>query len=869
MGTLSLTLPDGRSGTVNVDDSFAHLSPAQQESTIGEIQSSLGSHSSFTDDLKAGTSGAMNAVGNLVQGAGSVANDLGATNVGSALTGAGNFVKQHAPSVPAGYHNQGEDILQDLGQGQFMKAAGGVAHAVVAGAPTLGATLAAGALGGPIAGAAVAGGLAEGEAAGRRAQAAGRSAPSSADMAGALPNAAVNAGLATLPAGKLLGGSAARRMAGAALMGGGQSAANQYDATGSIDPTQVGNAAITGAATGGAGELAGGARGAVKAGVDNAMSRAYSPASDAQAQSWQRVSNDVAQRQQATPGVDAFAVTNNLKQEYLAKAQNFVNDAKAAGADKSDIRDLSLLVNNQGLRHNNTISEDPASLYGAIDNMGLPLPADRVAAFKQDVMDLDTISRQSFKNAGTGPFQKAGQIVGKGASIIGGAMSGNPVEMMAGMMGHGLAGKLGGHVGSMVDRAFGTNTPALPLQGMAANRYLEQRGLTSDRVQPAPWELPAPAERPTPTPGFIRPNASNTINPPAEAEPSTPTPGFIRPQVEAPQGPRPTPTPGFIRPQVEVPQGPRPTPTPGFIRPQIEAPQGPRPTPTPGFIRPQVQAPQGPAPTPTPGFMRPNASNTIQAAPSPEAPEAPTPAPNPLQGLMAAKRLAAARAALGPTTDAVGNPVDAIPVNTRIKNNGRAALPQQQAPSNGSGLVPNTPAQVREQIAQDDGIPKMPSGPLPGQKYLMGGIPGVTTPEAALKVAQAAEAAGAVPHGTSDLIATAQGNVAKQLLEAIKSHAISGQMSQVGRDPISGGTKGASEVRNPYAYQQTLRQEQNAYEGVPQDLQALANAMRNPQANGKTKAGRRAVLEQAKALMDQAAAIRAEQHLGPLTGYGQ
>jgi len=96
---------------------------------------------SYWDDLKAGANSAMENTGTALQGAGGILQRNGLPG-GETISDAGAFLRNNAPSVPQNYHNRGGDIIADLKQGEFSRAAGDVAHAVVGAAPGAGAAIA-------------------------------------------------------------------------------------------------------------------------------------------------------------------------------------------------------------------------------------------------------------------------------------------------------------------------------------------------------------------------------------------------------------------------------------------------------------------------------------------------------------------------------------------------------------------------------------------------------------------------------------------------------------------------------------------------------------------------------------------------------
>lgn len=237
------------------------------------------------------------------------------------------------------------------------------------------------------------------------------------------------------------------------------------------------------------------------------------------------------------------------------------------------------------------------------------------------------------------------------------------------------------------------------------------------------------------------------------------------------------------------------------------------------------------------------------------------------QRYLKAKGLPPTNAAEGVT----GNAPDPVPVNQPV-----AANTAPQAAATPSALPPlraNTPDDVNHAMAGDPTMAAAAQGAVqqqagfqtPGAKFV--GRPlGYTDHQQSVDAAQAAEDAGLVPKGTAQTVNTSTAYLHPTIAKIIQDHA-AGELAKVGIDQMTGSTKG---VFNPLSYAANLRQEDSTYGNVPADLKNVADVIRNPDLNGKTKKGRAALLQLAMSLQkDPAAAARMQQQLGPLTGYGQ
>jgi hypothetical protein len=517
-------MPDGSSHSATVDDGINSLSQADQAAFVDHIrqtaiqqQPQAQPSDSWSDDLKQAGGSLMTEAGSLAQGAGS------ATGI-KALGDAGSWLKSNAPQPSAGYQNRGGQFVSDLGKGEYSQAALDLGHGAVAGLGNTAGVLGGFAVGGPVGAAAVAGA----ESLGAHANEEAKGGPvTGTHLLHAAPEAAADAAItgatgALMPEGAGLV-NAAKRSALMGVSGAGQSAADQAIEKGSVDPSQVLNAGASGAASAGLAEAPGVIGRAAGQATTNVASRAYQPANDLEAQTWSRVGNDIeARRQDAVrAGQDStdFQVANNLKTQYATDLNNLVKGLKERGADKDDVDTLRALVNQQALRHNNTLDLATDGLFNRIDDMDLP---DMGGVTKDDIrnklLDLNTISNQSFLKNGTGPWQQVLGKVGQYAGAAGALLHGNPMEMMLSLGGkHSIGATAGSLAGAGIDKMLGTNVPQIALQRLAAQRYLDQRGMTAPPVgnlsmrpgvdpvtgnapDPVPVNQPIPAGVPTPAP---------------------------------------------------------------------------------------------------------------------------------------------------------------------------------------------------------------------------------------------------------------------------------------------------------------------------------------------------------------------------------
>lgn len=549
MGTLNLTLPDGRSGTLTIppeqDAQFAAMSPDERNAFVAHVIGHVGQHlthstvtnpPAFASDLGiSDLQGGLHDLGTEIsQGAkaiGGVMQRNGLPDWGGDLSSAGGWVQQHTPDAPPGLAPS-EQLTGAIKRGDWGDVPGLALHAALRALPSAVPIIAAGALtDGAALPALIAGGEAVGPEAYARAANNGRSEPTTGDVVSALPGVAGEAlGGALIPGGSKLAspiGRSAMRVAKEALGGAVMDTSGQLGATvgtdkgASLDPAEVAASALSQGAIGAgrsAKEMAGVG---IKSGVDQAMARTLTPpASQADAESVLRVVDRMNRARLGASNASGAAlpdtaVANTVKQDLASDANRWIAAIQQRGADPSDIADLRNLVNNQALRHNNVTSDDADSLLGRVDSMNLPAADSEVQQFKNAVRDLNTVSSQSFIKNTVGPFQRMGRLAGRVGALGYGVSTGHLPGIVAGIMGDPLAAKVGGVVGAGIDRRLGTNTPPIMLQRINAQRVLRSMGINPADVtdptltgptsavtglppSPVPVSTPIPAGRPLP-----------------------------------------------------------------------------------------------------------------------------------------------------------------------------------------------------------------------------------------------------------------------------------------------------------------------------------------------------------------------------------
>lgn len=953
MGTLSLTLPDERSGTVN-DNGFAALPQDKQAAAIADsrapilsapstlahdtqgsihaisadgvahefpagtdqavidkamrsyaTQQAASANPSFSADLQGGVHDLGTSVSQGLNVAGGIMSRNGMPDWGGDVSAAGGWIGGHTPDAPVGVPPS-QRLANAIKVGDWSAVPALVAHSAARALPSAAPVLAAGAVGGPIGAGVAAGALAEGPEAYARAANNGRSEPTTGDAVASIPGAvAEGVGGALLPGSSRLASPLARGayrvasdIAGGAVMdaGGQLGATVGTDKGAQLDPFQTAGAALTQGAIGAARSLPDAVATGIKSASDRALaSTLEAPGTREDAESVIRVGNLMdavranAVRNSGQPLPDTV-IANSVKSDLVTKLNGQIKQLRDAGLiDALDSNGLRQLVNNQALRANNTISEGlpgVASLYDRVDDLNLPAPV--IAQLKADVRDLNTVSAQSFIKNTVGPFQAAGTLAGRLGAIGAGLMSASPMGVIEGVIGNPLAGKVGGAIGSIADRALGTNTPPIVLQRLNAQRVLRQMGADPDNVGATSDAATITAQRAIAAANVDRQAADfNTLSANDQAALDTQAEQAAKlkqtqvdasyrenqsrqAQIDAAYDANQPQAPGqvsaFLSGKLDDPSL---FPPPKLTTAQEIALQVNRLRNAQVLMNQQANqaklftqagasdmGSQGQAALDK--LTRQNATTLAAAVatPSPR-PDVPPEAAQAAQDTMKAR----ADRMLGNVSDAalVGNPGDPVPVNTPI----RAAQGLPKAPSV-SALPPlrvDTPETVRAALEQADqqlrtdtqttpDIAGAMAGQrlqqakgvldgtmpylTPGSRYLANTIPGATHADA-VALARAAEDAGAVPKGTADLVDKSPAPLDRGLLEAVKAHAAGTQRAVEDQPPIWSPTRYQAAVANYHLH-------------VANDVAALrtqgqheaANALLDIAINQHSKAGKAA-----------------------------
>jgi hypothetical protein len=251
----------------------------------------------------------------------------------------------------------------------------------------------------------------------------------------------------------------------------------------SLDPKQVANAAIGGAAAGAAVHGAGAAADAAGTVRDNLIARGFRPADADHAQAVVDAQDYVQQAAQSVGNAngrdDPFAIANSAKKQAVTDLQQHLTALRQGGyIDANDASDFRAAID-QARRNNNSIGvSDPDSMVRTIlDRVQDNAPEELIAPFVRSVRALDVLSTQSFRNKAATPFAnigaKIGSIGGKAAAGATGLEFGGPVAAMVGFSPGGyVGGKVGSALGGMVDNALGTSRPDIYYQNIAAQRML-------------------------------------------------------------------------------------------------------------------------------------------------------------------------------------------------------------------------------------------------------------------------------------------------------------------------------------------------------------------------------------------------------------
>lgn len=525
MATINVTAPDGTSKPFNVDDSFLQLPDDQKQAQIAELEKAMPASfgpstgqplppsgqngpqdTSYGSALQYGASNAVSGLGATAADLGGVAARNGMPEMGGAVERAGNWMKGAGAKLgpDPSYAPAGPSVVQAIKEGRLRDAVGNLLRAGAEGLPDVGATLGAAALGGPAASAAYIAGRSLGPTADARAANNGETSASTADVAAAVPSTVVQSALGTLGLGKFgpsaaLVGAAPKvlqplvRTGEEAVAGAANDAAQQLG--GSVGTTKgaqldtdevAASAAQAGAARGisEAGKLAAaGAGRAVNAAQTAATPKIEDPV---QAASIERVNRELdAARTASTPrngeAPPDNVVLNTVKSTLAAQLSALTKQIKPL-LDSTQAVYLNSVID-QALRHNNDIGQgDGAGYRSLFDNVAdLPVDAETKAALSNGIVDLNTVSTQSFEKNLQGPAQKFGAMLGRVAPVVHGIVTGNPIEAGVGLVtgagSHGIGATLGGKAGAVVDNILGTAVPNVTLQRVRAQQALKQAGV--------------------------------------------------------------------------------------------------------------------------------------------------------------------------------------------------------------------------------------------------------------------------------------------------------------------------------------------------------------------------------------------------------
>lgn len=542
MPSLTVNLPDGRSGTLQLSDEdgtkFQQMSPEAQKSAAEGAASQLfpkqdagqapgqpnaqppsaPQDGSYWNDVKGGAHDVMTGIGATAKVAGQIAGRHGYTGFASGANSVGDWLNSNAPTDPEAGNTPGQRLAEDIRNRDLSKGVGDLGHAAARTGIATAPGLAMGAI--PYAGPALAGAYFGATSAGNNAQTVaannGHQEVSDQDALQSLPATALDVvgGGVLGKAGRIASGvanpvgRAAARVGIDAAAGAGMSAGNQLGTSIGTDKgasVDLPSAAAAGLSQGAVGGVAAGrhlAGDVVQAGANRMMAAGMEPPANLdQAASVSRVVSAVKDRvgqMDASTGrpMSEFQAANNLKSQYAVEIDQAIRQARANGLSPGDASALRELANT-ARRHNNGISDDPSDLFRQIDGMDLPLDPQQTQRLKENVSDLNALSQSSFLNKGVGPLQKAGNLLGKVAGVGGAALSGNPLEIAASVMGMPVEGKIGGAIGAVGDRMLGLSKPGVVFQNINAQKMLRQAQANGTAVPRTDGTLPAPEADPS------------------------------------------------------------------------------------------------------------------------------------------------------------------------------------------------------------------------------------------------------------------------------------------------------------------------------------------------------------------------------------
>ena len=508
----SLTI-EGIPKPVDVDPSFADLSPDEQAKVVTEIKTAWERRqapqrdTSFTGALGQGVS-------NVVEGLSNTARIAGGDRAVRPEQSTGSY-DPAMPQVVEGVRNLDRRAIDYL------------PRAVVENLPDLGGAIAAGGagalVGGPIGGLVGAGlyGAARmfGDTAEQRARNDNRQSISGGDLgvagataaAGGALEAVGTRGLRTLLPAALQGGrSLLRRItgrtAGEAATETGQSVTQQVGETAgterglTVDPAQAAAEGLVGGASRFATSAPVEATGAaVRAGRETAATAALGLDDNRGGTPEERLASvervNRIRDQYAAQNVPLEDVFNSARVNIKVDIHNLLEDARDNGwlgnpeDARQSYRSLKTLFDT-AVDHNKVLGEsgvgDPdRAVFGLSRLDEVNAPPDVKALLRNALIDLDTLSVAARKKNLTGPLEKVGRALGIAGAATAGGLAGGPGGAVAGALagsiatpgGGPLAVRAGGAIGRKADELFGLRQPAVVLARAKALRGLADKGI--------------------------------------------------------------------------------------------------------------------------------------------------------------------------------------------------------------------------------------------------------------------------------------------------------------------------------------------------------------------------------------------------------
>ena len=342
---------------------------------------------SYWDDIKGGLHDLGTSASQGAQAVGGVMARNGMPEWGGAVQGAGQSVANITPNAPAG-PTPGATMADAITKGDVGGALSQLPHALLRTAIGAAPTLAAGALAGPVGAGVMAGAQGLGPLSYARAQNNGRTEPTTADVAGAIPGAVgEGVGGAFLPgASKALGplARAATNVGKDVAAGGIMSTAGQLGGSVGTDarrpararPRPLRTPSLWALSAPRAPSPRSAAPQWAQLPTTSCRARCPQPNSPEEAASMARVGDAYQQAQARNPNATSFQVMNSLKSETVNKTLALLNEANQIGVVPDDTLSMAKKVLiDQALRHNNTIDTGSdggtSTLYEEVANSGL------------------------------------------------------------------------------------------------------------------------------------------------------------------------------------------------------------------------------------------------------------------------------------------------------------------------------------------------------------------------------------------------------------------------------------------------------------------------------------------------------------------